>query len=145
MKIYIATDHRGFHLAEKLYPWIQEQGISVVHIGPEERVSGDDYADYAKDVAQKISQDKESRGILLCGSGVGMDITANRAKGVRSGLGISEEQVTAGRADDNINILTIAADYIDLETAKKMVTAFLETPFKSEEKYTRRIEKIDSD
>lgn len=143
MKIFFATDHRGFLLAMKLYSWMESQGLPVVRISPEELVPQDDYTDYAKRVALEISTDQEARGILFCGSGVGMDIAANRKKGVRSGLGISEDQVRAARADDDINILTIAADYTNFELAKKMIEIFLQTPFKNEEKYTRRIEKIE--
>lgn len=147
MKIYFATDHRGFTIARELDLWMKEKGYIPKWLGPDKLTPGDDYADYAKDVAyrvaQKISFGEEARGILLCGSGVGMDIAANRIKGIRCGLGISEGQIRAARADDDINILTIAADFVDLETAKRMVQAFLETPFKNEEKYKRRIEKIE--
>lgn len=148
MKLFIGADHRGFGLKEELKPWMIEHAPGGVDVGAFQLTPGDDYVDYASDVAKRISQiiengHTDAAGIVFCGSGVGVDISANKIKGIRCGLGFSEEQVRAAKADDNINMLAIPADYVDSEKAKRMIQAFLETPFKHEEKYERRIEKIE--
>jgi len=84
----------------------------------------------------------EGRGILLCGSGVGVDVVANKLDGVRASIGKSPDQVRAGRKDDDMNILVIAADYTKEEEAKEMVKAFLETEFAKKERFVRRINEI---
>ena len=89
-----------------------------------------------------------TRGILLCGSGVGVDIVANKFKHIRSGLAVDPEQIEKARMDDDINVLSIPADYIDEENAKLIIKLFLETPFSKEEKKKRRlleIEKIENE
>lgn len=147
MKIYIGADHRGFHLKEELKPWLTQQDHEVVDIGASSLIPGDDYVEYAKRVVGSVSteefQHQGGRGILICGSGVGMDIVANRTTRIRCGLGISPNQVRAARHDDDINVLAIAADYMDVETAKAMVKTFLETEFSGEERYVRRLKQID--
>ncbi len=142
MKIYIGADHRGFTLKQSLKPFLQEQGVEVVDLGAAEHIDGDDYVDYAAAVGTEIAKDPESRGIVICGSGVGVDMVANKIKGVRSGLGIAEDQVTASRKDDDINVLAIAADYTLPEEVRKMVRAFITTPFSDEPRYQARIDKV---
>lgn len=147
MKVFVGTDHRGFKLAEAIVFWMEENHISMNIAGAHTYDPNDDYVDYAVSVAKRIMQVKgygheDSVGIVFCGSGVGVDIVANKIKGIRCGLGFSEAQVRAARADDDINMLAIPADYLDEKTVKKLIQVFLETPFKNEEKYKRRIEKI---
>ena len=147
MKVYLGADHRGFKLAEELFVWFAENNIAVVNAGPSEYNPHDDYVDYAAEVAKRVSQvvgygHEDTRGIVICGSGVGVDIAANKIKGVRCGLGFSVEQVLSARKDDDINILALAADFIDEKQAKEIVKVFLETPFSGEERHKRRIEKI---
>lgn len=147
MKVYLGADHRGFTLAEEIFVWLAEQNIAVVNVGATELIPSDDYVDYAQDVAQRVSQalgysHEDTRGIVICGSGVGVDIAANKIKGVRCGLGFSVEQVRAARKDDDINILALPADFIDETQAKELVKVFLETPFSEEERHKRRIAKI---
>ena len=143
MKVYIGADHKGFALKEKLRPWLEEQGIELTDVGATEYEAGDDYVDYAEAVAKAVGVDKAARGIVLCGSGVGVDVTANKIDGVRSGLGFSLEQVTSARNDDDINVLALPADSLSLEEAQAMVKAFLATPFARVERYDRRLKKIE--
>ena len=147
MKIYLGSDHRGFHLKEELKPWLIQQGHEVVDVGASSLVPDDDYVEYAKRVADSVSteelQHRDGRGVLLCASGVGVDIVANRFKNIRCGLGISPEQIREAREDDDINVLALAADYIDIETAKETVKAFLETEFSRKERYVRRLKQLD--
>lgn len=146
IRVFLGTDHRGFKLAEELAIWMMENNIPLKNCGAWEFDKDDDYVDYAKEVAHTVSNDiklgRTSRGIVLCGSGVGVDIVANKVKGIRCGLGISAKQIKEAREDDDINVLAIAADYIGEKEAKEMIIAFLETPFSGEERHKRRIRKI---
>lgn len=141
MKIYIGADHRGYALKEQVKSWLGADH-EIVDVGAAERADGDDYVEYAQQVATAVAGDPTARGIVICGSGVGVDMVANKIAGVRSGLGIAHDQVMAARKDDNITVLAIAADYTLPEEVKKMVTAFVQTPFSEEARHERRLEKI---
>lgn len=143
MKIYIGSDHRGFELKEKITRWLFEWGYEFLDLGPEILDPNDDYTKYASEAASLVGKEKNARGILMCGSGVGVDVVANKFDGVRSSIGKSPEQVRAGRNDDDMNILVIAADYTDEYETKKMVKAFLETKFGGKERYKRRLKEIE--
>jgi RpiB/LacA/LacB family sugar-phosphate isomerase len=93
---------------------------------------------------QRNGRAENRKGILICGSGVGVCIAANRVKGVRCGLGLNKKQVVDARRHDDMNVLALAADYVSFEEARGMVEAFLKTEFDGEEKHKRRIEKLDS-
>ncbi len=141
----MGADHRGFELKNKLMEHFQGQNIRVEDMGNYQNDPQDDYPDYAKKVAQAVLQNPEGfLGIVICGSGVGVCIAANRFKGVRCALGFEEAQVTHARENDHINILALASDYADFEKAKRLVDAFLLAQPKKEEKYRRRINKLDN-
>lgn len=141
--IYLGADHRGFELKAKIAAWLQGRGFDFQDMGAFEYNHDDDYVDYAVLVGQQVGKNPErSRGIVICGSGVGVDIVANKVNNVRCGLGFAEDQVHAARKDDNINVLAIAAENTDNEYAIKLVEKFLETEFPESDRYLRRIEKI---
>jgi len=141
--IFIGADHRGYNLKENLKAYLKELRFEFKDLGAKELIVDDDYPDYALAVAQKVAEDPENnRGILICGSGVGVDIVANKIKGIRSALCFSIEQAQASRNDDDTNILSLPADFISEESAKEIVKMWLETPFSGLEHYARRIEKI---
>lgn len=143
MIIYIGADHRGFKLKESIKDFLKNKGYEVVDMGNANYDQNDDYIDFAKEVAKKVSMDTDNaRGVLICGSGVGMDVSANKFRKIRSVLAISTDQVYAARHDDNVNILTIPADFINEENAQKIANVFLETPFSPEERYQRRLDKV---
>lgn len=143
MVIYFGADHRGFELKEALKKFIKDKGYEIVDLGATEYNQDDDYPDFAAAVASKVSLDPEkARGILICGSGAGMDIAANKFKNVRSVLAISADQVFDARHDDDVNVLSIAANVLNGVEAEKIVQTFLETPFGAETRYKRRIQKI---
>ena len=143
MTIYLGADHGGFALKEYLKGNLKNDGYDVVDCGPMERVEGDDYPDYGASVAAKVSlTPDQSRGILICRSGFGMDITANKFPYVRAGLAMSSDQAFQGRHDDDINVLCLAADFIDQATALNVVKTFLSAAFAKEERYTRRLQKL---
>ncbi len=143
MVIYLAADHKGFQLKEYVEKLVRSMGYQVVDVGSQKYQEGDDYPDYAKKVAEKVSLGYEnSRGILICGSGVGVDVVANKYKNVRSGLIATPDQAYDARNDDDINVLSLAADYLSKDEVKKIVVTWLETPFSGEERYRRRLNKI---
>jgi ribose 5-phosphate isomerase B len=143
MLIYIGADHRGFNLKENIKLWLKNNGYEVYDVGAIAFDPYDDYPDFAKDLALNVEKDLEkAKGILICGSGIGVCIVANKFKGIRAGIGISPDQVFEAKNHDDINVLCLASDFIDENLAKKMIEVFLKTPFDSEKKYLRRIEKI---
>ncbi len=143
MLIYIGADHRGFQLKEILKKFLKDQGYEVVDVGNDHYDEDDDYPDFAKLVSRAISQASSSRrGILICGSGVGMDIVANKFKGVRSALVNSPDQAYSSRYDDDTNVLSLGADFSDEEQAEKILSTWLATPFSNKEHHKRRLEKI---
>jgi len=147
MKVYLGADHRGFKLKEELKTWLTEEGFGVEDLGAFEYDPNDDYPVFAERVARRVAEGFKTdpinvRGIVFCGSGVGVDIVVNKFKQIRSGLAINSEQIRSARFDDDINILAIPADYIKIDEAKKIVKIFLETPFSQEEKKKRRLSEI---
>jgi ribose 5-phosphate isomerase B len=143
MVIYLGADHRGFELKEMIKRFLRDEGYEVADMGNTQKVEGDDYVDFARAVAEKVSRDPvKARGILFCGSGAGMDIAANKFRRVRSVLGFSADQVFDARHDDDVNVLSLAVDFVSENDAKNMVRVFLGTPFGGEERFRRRLEKI---
>lgn len=146
MRVFIGSDHRGFELKEQLKHFLSQEKISFQDVGAFELDPNDDYPVFAQKVAESVSSDtktgKDTRGIVICGSGVGVDIVANKFNGVRCGLGMNVEQVRLARHDDDINILALASDETDESQAKEMVKAFLETEFENAERRTRRLNEI---
>jgi len=150
--IYIASDHRGYNLKEKIKQWLTGWSYKYKDLGNDYFDPEDDYPDFATLVAKRVEEWKSGRveekeratGIVICGSGVGVDIVVNRFTGVRCGLGFSVEQIKKARKDDDINCLALAADFLNEETAKEIVKTFLGTEFLQEEKKIRRINKIEN-
>lgn len=144
MVIYIGADHRGFTLKKTLVEALKFNGYAVVDVGDETYNEQDDYVDYGIRVAERVSRDYESnRGILLCGSGVGMCVVANKFLNVRAALVATSDQAYDSRTDDDANVLCLGADYLaDAEAAKKIVLTWIQTPYSDEERHRRRLEKI---
>ncbi len=142
MTIYFGADHRGFELKNAILKHLSDQGYLVRDLGAHEKVPDDDYVDFAAEVARKVGGEDGSRGILVCGSGAGMEIAANKFRRVRAAAGWSPDQVFDARNHDDINILTIASNFVSEESAKNLVKVFLETPLNPEERYSRRLQKI---
>jgi len=141
--LYIGADHRGYNLKEALKAYLKELNFNIEDMGAFELNPEDDYPDFAAAVAKKVAENpEENRGILLCGSGVGVDIVANKIKGVRSALCFDANQAKASRNDDNTNVLSLASDFTAEEKAKEIVKTWLETPYAKLEKYERRLNKI---
>lgn len=142
MKIFLGADHKGYELKEKIAKWLFDMEYPYQDLGAYRLDLSDDYTKYAEQVASLVAANKGSRGVLLCGSGVGVDVTANKFDGIRSSIGKDVFQVEAGRNDDDMNILVIAADYTEERDAKAMLIAFLETKFSGKARYERRLQEI---
>lgn len=142
MTLYLGADHRGFALKEQLKSWLQEQGHEVHDHGAASLDKEDDYPDFAVAVAQAVAKDPTGRGIVLCGSGIGMAIAANKITGVRASVVTDPTLAQLSRHDDNINVLSLGADFLSEQDAKAIVTAWLAADFSGEPRYQRRLEKI---
>lgn len=142
MKVYIGADHRGFHLKEQLKPWLIKEGHEVVDCGNTTYDKGDDFPDFTFSVSDRVAKEPESRGIIICGSGGGVTIVANKVAGIRCTMGVHVAEVKHNRIHNDINILSIGADHTTEFIAKKLITAFLTTSFDPQERFVRRLEKI---
>ena len=143
MTIYLGADHRGFELKEKLKEWLKGHGYSAEDLGAHKLEPEDDYVDFAVAVAQKVSEGPDAhKGILICGSGQGMAIAANKFKGVYAALCWNEGVAKQSREHGNANVLVLPADELPFDFAVKIVEVWLDTPFRGEERHARRLKKI---
>ncbi len=142
MKIALASDHAGFSEKEKIKPLLSDLGIEYTDLGT---VSEDsvDYPDYAKKVAEEVSSGSVDQGILVCGSGTGMAITANKVAGVRAAVAWSEEIARLARQHNNANVLAIGARTTPEGEIPKIVRTWLETPFEGG-RHADRVNKINA-
>ncbi len=143
MLIYIGADHRGYQLKERLKVFLKDQGYEIVDVGDEKYDEHDDYPDFASLVGRAISQDPLTRkGIVICRSGAGVDIVANKFRGVRSVLAFNADQAYLSRNDDDTNVLALPAEFLTDEIAHKIIEVWLQTPFSNDENCKRRLDKI---
>lgn len=138
--IIIAADHAGYALKEALKPLLAEMGLDVTDAGTDSDRSVD-YPDLGRRAAEAVASGRFPRGILICGSGVGMSIVANRFPGVRAALCLDEEMARMSRMHNDANVLVLAGRKTDSETARRIVRVWLETPFEGG-RHGRRLEKI---
>ncbi len=140
--IYLGADHAGFRLKTAIKKHLEEQGLDYKDLGDNKLIADDDYPDYAKKVAKAVATHKDHFGILVCGSGHGMSIAANRHKKIRAILGFSAEAAIVARHDSDSNVLCLAGRFLNTDHALNIVDHFLKTPFSGEERHTRRIKKL---
>jgi len=140
MKIAIAADHAGFVLKEELRHKLMRDGHEVVDFGTDSEESCD-YPDFAQSVARDVAQGRSDRGILVCGTGIGMAMAANKVTGVRAAPAQYDEEVRLSRAHNDANILTLGARFVAPERATQMVDIFLDTEFQGG-RHSRRLAKI---
>jgi ribose 5-phosphate isomerase B len=140
MKIAIGSDHRGYDAKRRLVPMLRNLGHEVIDVGPEGHDSVD-YPDFAYMVAKAVSDAKVERGILVCGTGIGMCITANKVKGVRAAPCHDSITVEMSRRHNDANVLCLSADLLGDELIGRIVRLWLETEFEGG-RHARRVEKI---
>lgn len=139
--VYIGADHKGYRLKNVIREWISASGYNCMDLGNKEYDKDDDYTDIAILLAEKVVSERVL-GILICASGVGICVAANKVRGARAALVTNEKQARLSREDDDANILCLSAETISDEINMQIVHVFLETTFSSEEKHIRRIKKI---
>ena len=140
MKISIGADHAGFALKESLRRKLIADGHEVVDVGTFNEESTD-YPDYARKVAEQVASGQADRGVLVCLSGVGMSIAANKVDGIRAALGYHLEEVRLTRAHNDVNVLALGAKYTEPALAAQMVDVFLTTDFEGG-RHSRRLAKV---
>jgi ribose 5-phosphate isomerase B len=140
MKFYIATDHAGFHYKNEVKEYLASKGVEVVDLGPEtaERV---DYPDYARKCAEAVRADEGSFGILICGTGIGISIAANKVEGIRAALCHDAYTAAMSRAHNNAQILCFGERVVGMGVVQSMIDAFIQTPFEGG-RHAGRVEKI---
>ena len=144
MTIFIGADHRGFEFKNAIIEYLHEKNIRIEDLGPYEVDPLDDACDFSDKVGQAVLQNPDNHlGIVICGSGCAVSIAANRLKGIRCGVAMNTDQATHIRENDSANVLALAADYTPIEEAQKIVDAFITAFPKTDEKYLRRIQKLD--
>ena len=141
-KIYIAADHRGVGVKLYLIEMLAAAGYTVVNLGTDDPNTPIDFPDVVKTLAEKMETDEKSRGILICGTGAGMQIAANRYRHLRASRCDRPDQARDDRFHDDINVLALAADDIDIEVSFLVTRTFLESPFDETERRIRRLQKI---
>lgn len=139
MKIALGADHAGYALKDEIRESLRQAGYEVTDFGTNSSESTD-YPDYAGPVAETVSAGKADRGILVCSTGIGMSIAANKVPGIRAALGMNLEAVQLTRAHNDSNVLALAAKFTDTATAQELVRAFLETNFEGG-RHQRRVDK----
>lgn len=146
MKIFIGADHNGFHTKNRLVNYLRLAGYDVVDDGDTTFQQDDDFPVFAHKVVMDMKRNDihESRGILICGSGQGMCMAANRFNGIRACLGYNVQSVKSSRNDDDSNVLCIPVDSVKENDINVLVETWLHTPFASAPRFIRRIKEIDT-
>lgn len=142
MNIGLAADHGGFELKETIRCWLCESGYQVVDYGAAALDPADDFPDFVIPLARDVAAGKLSRGIAICGSGVGACIAANKVPGVRAALIHEIFSARQGVEDDDMNVLCLGGQTLGPALARELITAFLQAQFRGEERHRRRLEKI---
>lgn len=146
-RIYLGADHRGFQKKEDLYPLLRDchENVIVEDLGADSYREDDDFNDPAIAVANAVANNEHGFGVLICGSAHGVCMQANRIKGARAINATTEESVRAGREDDYANILCLSADGLDVDTMEKLIKTFCHTRPKPDERYIRRVQRLDEE
>lgn len=142
MKIAMASDHGGLDLKNRVKQYLEECGHQVVDFGTYTSYSCD-YPDFARPCAEAVANGSCERGIVVCTTGIGVSIVANKVKGVRCALCTNSDMATMTRRHNNANVLAMGQRYVDFDTAKQIVKAFLSTPFDGG-RHQRRVDKIET-
>lgn len=143
--IYLGADHRGYKTKEELFPILNDchENVIVEDLGAEKYVEDDDFNDPAIAVAQAVANDEHGLGVLLCGSAHGVTMQANRIRGARAINAPTVASAEVGRKEDHANILCLPADELDVDTAEKIIKAFCHARPSQEERYIRRVKRLD--
>lgn len=141
MKIVVGSDHAGFELKEQVAAFVRELGHEVIDVGTDNGTDAVDYPDYAESVCKAIMNHQAERGILICGSGVGASVAANKLPGISAGLCHDTYAAHQGVEHDDMNVLVMGGRIIGPELARELVKAYLSAHFTNEARHRRRLEK----
>jgi len=141
-KIYVGADHAGFDLKQKLVAELKKLGYEPIDVGPKVLDPADDFPDYAKPVAEAVSEGEVARGVLTCGTGLGMSYTANRFPHVRAAVAWSPEIAELARKHNDANVLVLPARFVSEKEGLEILRTWLDTKFEGG-RHQRRVEKID--
>ena len=141
MKVFIGADHAGFAVKEKIKQYLNSKKIEFVDLGAFSTDSVD-YPDYAFKVAKKVASDKNSKGILICGSGTGMVIAANKVKGIRAVAAYDSYTAKMSRQDNDANVLTLRGRFFPWEKTRNIISVWLNTGFSGKKRHNARVAKI---
>ncbi|MFT4312276.1 MAG: RpiB/LacA/LacB family sugar-phosphate isomerase [Candidatus Woesearchaeota archaeon] len=139
--VFIGSDHAGFFAKEQLVEFLAKKGFNISDIGPFSHKKTDDYPDIAKQVCQLV-QKKKGVGILLCATGVGMSVSANKCQGIIAGVGVTPAIAKRMKEHNHTNVLTLGAEYMSAIQMKKIANAWLTTPFDMSVRHKRRVKKV---
>lgn len=142
MRIAVGADHGGFELKNEVVAWLQAAGHQVIDLGAHAYDRNDDYPDFAFSVGEALQAGQAERGIVICGSGVGASIAANKLVGIRAALCHDTYSARQGVEHDNMNVLCLGARIIGVELARELVQAFLAARFQDDERFRRRLNKV---
>ncbi len=142
MRIGVAADHGGFALKEQLAEMLRQGGHEVVDFGARTEDPGDDYPDFVVPLSKAVARGDVERGVVVCGSGVGACVAANKVAGVRAALIHDIFSAHQGVEDDDMNVLCLGQRVVGVELAKEIVTAFLAAEFSGAERHVRRLDKV---
>ena len=142
MRIALGSDHAGFEMKQELAAFVKSLGHEVVDVGAFEYQAADDYPDFSAAVGRTVRDGQAARGVLICGSGVGASVAANKVPGIRAGLCHDTYSAHQGVEHDDMNVLVMGARVIGTELARELVRAFLGAVFTREARHVRRLGKI---
>ena len=140
--IYLGSDHAGFYLKQAIKKFLDSKNLKYQDLGGFSTKKPDDYPDYAFKVAERVAKEKNSRGVLICGSGTGMVIAANKVVGIRAALAYDSYSAKMAAQDNNVNVLCLRGRFFAPENAKKIISTWIKTSFSSKLRHKRRIKKI---
>lgn len=143
MRIAIGADHAGYDLKERLKDYLKQEGHEVIDVGAHNYIPGDDYPIYAAAAAEKVAGGEADRGIVICDSGIGVDIVANKVPGIRSALVHDEELAKLTRQHNDTNVLALGSMFLDEDKARRIAKNWLDTEFSHAERHERRVHEIE--
>ncbi|MEX0895811.1 MAG: RpiB/LacA/LacB family sugar-phosphate isomerase [Patescibacteria group bacterium] len=141
-EVYLGADHGGFEYKEVIKPWLEAEGYTVHDCGAFKLDEQDDYPEFAFKVAEAVAANSQSAGVLLCRSGAGMIIAANKVPGCRAVVASNEQQARHSREHNGANVVALSGDWMSIDEMKEVLATFLNTPSATEERHLRRIEQI---
>jgi ribose 5-phosphate isomerase B len=142
MRIALSSDHAGYDLKQRARGWLQQRGAEVVDLGPQTLDPADDYPDYAQKVAESVVRGEADLGLMICSTGVGSCIAANKVAGVRAALCSDTFCARMSRSHNDANVLCLGARVVDAALARDILDTWLDTPFSGDERHLRRLDKI---